>query len=243
MSNIHHAIYIPVPRNIDKSGSFRAVTFDMHGNPGKTTFAWGSNPKPGQAQQEAIAEQKAGFTQIAGNDGQGGSASNLLNRMKCKATMPNKKGYTVENEIIFQSPRGGALEKLTNPDSVLYVDSHGDSQNMGYRPYGLSPRDLALLLYRHERLPTAIKAIKLFACYSGEEADTDAGTRTGDIYARQFSACMTALGYHQLTVYGYLGELIVLDNGQRVSDTARATTGSNVRASSVRFAFVNGSRA
>lgn len=242
MSNVHHAIYIPVPEKIDQSKTFTAVTFGADDEPQNTRFTWGADRKPGQSEKEAIAVQKAGFTQIAGEDGRGGSANDLLRRMTGKVKKRGKHGYSVEKNIIFQSRRGGALRRLTNPNTALYVDSHGDSQKMGYRPYGLLPRELALLLSKHELLPTTIKTIKLFACFSGEEADTAEGVRAGDIYARQFSAYMTQFGYSQLTVYGYLGELIVRRNGQRVSDTNLKTTGDYVSASSVRMMFIQGER-
>jgi hypothetical protein len=240
MSNVHHAIYIPVPANIDQSEEFNAVTFDGQDNKKNTRFVWGANPKPGQKPEDAIAAQKAGFIQIAGEGGRGGSAADLLKRMNSKVKARGKQGYSVEKNIIYQSRRGGALSRLRNPDTALYVDSHGDSQTMGYRPYGLSPRELALLLSKHENLPKTIKTIKLFACYSGEAADTDLGVRTGEIYARQFSSFMSDFGYNQLTVYGYLGELIVRKNGQRISNTELASSGDYITASSARLMFIQG---
>lgn len=204
----HRAIYIPAPKGISSMESFQ-----VYDGPGqRKRYTWGENKKDDETLEEAIEKQKTGYTQIAGSDLGPGSARRLLERMIHKTTGSSEK------EIIFQSRRGGALKDLKNPNTVLYIDCHGNSQTMGFRPYGLSPEGLSSLIAKHERLPKTIKFIKLFACYSGEEQDTDKGDRTGEIFARQFSAFMTSTHmYTDLTVYGYLGELFVGDDGTRIS--------------------------
>lgn len=238
MSDMHHAIYIPAPENIDSGKTFTAIAFNGD-KPVKKRFTWGTNRKEGETKEEAIENQKAGYTQIAGDSG---TANKILLRMQSKARNKRRRenGYSVHNRIIYHSRQGGALKHLTNPDTVLYIDSHGNSLNMGYRPYGHSPEDLAKLM-KYEQLPRTIKKIKLLACYSGEEADTKRGKRKGDIYARQFSAFMYKFGYKGLTTYGYLGEIIVMSNGTRVSDTILEDEDDDyVRASAARRKFVAG---
>jgi hypothetical protein len=238
MSDMHHAIYIPAPENIDGCKTFTAITFSGD-SPEKKRFAWGSNRKEGETKVDAIKNQKAGYTQIAGDSGTG---NKILLRMQSKArnTRRRNNGYSVHNKIIYHSRQGGALKHITNPDTVLYIDSHGNSLNMGFRPYGHSPEELAKLM-KYEQLPKTIKKIKLLACYSGEEADTKKGKRKGDIYARQFSAFMYKFGYKGLTTYGYLGEIIVMSNGTRVSDTILEDEDDDyVKASAARRTFVAG---
>jgi hypothetical protein len=235
MPDIHHAIYIPAPKGINTKKEFNAITFNQGGQAMETQFKWGDKARDGQTPEQAIREQKQGYTQIAGNFK---SASDILERMRSKANDRRGSGYSAES-IIYQSLKGGALKNLINKgETVLYIDSHGDSLNMGFRPYGLSAEGMARLM-QHEQIPPNVKMIKLFACFSGEEADTDRGARTGDIFAQQFSAWMSTFGYRGIKVYGYLGPVSVTPNGQRKSQPDESNA-RKVRAKDGRREFIDG---
>ena len=212
MPDMNHAIYIPAPKNITTRDHFTAVTFDGD-KAKKQSFAWGADEPGGKVDKSAIAAQKKGYMQIAGPAGTAlALQAKMISKKNKKAT---SKEYTVENSIIYQSPRGGALSDLRGkPNTVLYIDCHGNGNSVGYRPYGFNAEELAKLMV-YEGLPKNIKMIKVLACFSGEEADTSAGERTGNIFACQFSAYLYERGYHGVKVYGYIGEVKVAGSGER----------------------------
>ncbi|GGF00716.1 hypothetical protein GCM10011611_02890 [Aliidongia dinghuensis] len=89
--------------------------------------------------------------------------------------------------------------------AVLYIHCHGNSEAVGFRPLKLSPKQLAARLSDDGLAPDGNSLrIKLWSCHS---ASVPPGG--GSTYLQLFGDEMRHLGYYNLDIFGYRGEVNV----------------------------------
>lgn len=126
-------------------------------------------------------------------------------------------------------------------DDILYIHCHGNSDVVGFRPFGLAPADLARLI-QFDRLDPEHVVVKLWTCHSGEQAGPD---RDRPSYAQRLSTELFRCGYTKSMVYGYTGPVCPyaiseLKVGRRIVKSVRVHGDGLTRASEARRVFHNG---
>jgi|SRR5579885_3221780 hypothetical protein len=128
------------------------------------------------------------------------------------------------------------LQGLTAND-VVYIHSHGNSEKVGLRPYGLDHAELASRLESDGLPKENTPRLKFWSCHSGDPIPG----QPDSTLAKEVGFKLKKLGYGKFTTFGYRGKILAVkrvnQKSKQVQDSNDSTVIERARSRRVRNDF------